>query len=417
MKLKTIIFTCISLTLLLLPITANDGVFSGMVRDYATFRFSQADMPIHEMTADLRYEQYGELGKLTLHAVAYSSPNKPLLFSLDEAFFDFYLQNADVRVGKQKVIWGEAEGAFITDLVSPRDMRSFILADFTEIRKAVPSIKIDYYAKDYTLQGVWVTHFVPSNPPSQDSIWAQQPSMPFPPNSTVIIEDPSMVEARIANSEVFLSLGRFGNTISYKLGGGYMFSDEPLVTSVTALDSSTRVISQGYERYGFVGGSFNTTLGSVVLRGEAALALDKPLNSVDTTNSPPICIEHHHQMQTLVGVDWNMLGSQWSTQYLLTYTHDHNDTLVSQLKPIKEFAHTFTFRVQDTFFDERLTAKLFGYVELEPLNALIRPSVSYNYGNGVVLEAGLELFLGDSEGTFGSYGDNSMAWMALRWYF
>jgi len=413
MKQKNIVLASILLIAVLSPAVAGDGVFSGMVRDYATLRFDQTDMPVHEITADLKYDYYGDLGKLTLHPVAYSSPNEGVELDLHEAYFDFYLQDADLRVGKQKVIWGEAEGAFITDLVSPRDMRSFILADFTEIRKAVPAIKVDYYAGDYTLQGIWVTHFIPSTLPSQDSMWAQTPSMPFPTTGTATINDPTMPESSLENSEAFLSLGRFGNTISWKVNGGYVFTDEPLVTGVAASGATSGEISQGYERYGFVGGSFNTTLGSVVLRGEAALALEKPMNSVDTT----ISIEYHNQVQTLVGLDWNMLGAQWSSQYLLTYTHDHNDSLVSQMKPIKEFAHTLTFRVQDTFLDERLTAKLFTYVELEPANALIRPSLSYNFGDGVLLEGGVELFVGDEEGTFGVYQDNSMAWAALRWYF
>jgi hypothetical protein len=56
-------------------------------------------------------------------------------------------------------------------------------------------------------------------------------------------------------------------------------------------------------------------------------------------------------------------------------------------------------------------------MELEPANALIRPSLSYNFGDGVLLEGGVDLFVGDEEGTFGVYQDNSMAWAALRWYF
>jgi hypothetical protein len=415
MKQKNIVLASMLLIVVLSPAVAGDGVFSGMVRDYATLRFDQGDMPVHEITADLTYDYYGDLGKLTLHPVAYSTPNEGVALDLQEAYFDFYLQDADLRVGKQKVIWGEAEGAFITDLVSPRDMRSFILADFTEIRKAVPAIKVDYYAGDYTLQGIWVTHFIPTTLPSQDSIWKQTPSLD-PALASATIKEATMPDASLENSEVFLSLGRFGNTISWKVNGGYVFTDEPLVTEITP--SAPPTISQGYEQYGFVGGSFNTTIGSVVLRGEAALALEKPFNTVDTSAGlPAFSTEYHNQVQTLVGLDWNMLGAQWSSQYLLTYTHDHNDTLVSQMKPIKEFAHTLTFRVQDTFLGERLTAKLFTYVELEPANALVRPSLSYNFGDGVLLECGVELFVGDEEGTFGVYQDNSMAWAALRWYF
>jgi hypothetical protein len=73
--------------------------------------------------------------------------------------------------------------------------------------------------------------------------------------------------------------------------------------------------------------------------------------------------------------------------------------------------------VQDTFLDERLTARLFTYVELDPANALFRPSLSYNLGDGVIVEGGAEIFVGDEGGTFGSYQDNSLAFLSLRWYF
>ncbi len=412
MKHKILLSASIILTLFLFPATA-DGALSGMVRDYAAYRFEQTDLPVHEMTADLTYEYYTDSGKLMLHPVAYSNPNEAMQLSLEEAYFDFYLSDLDIRVGKQKVIWGEAEGAFITDLVSPRDMRSFILADFTEIRKAVPAIKVDYYNGDYTLEGIWVTHFIPSTLPSQDSLWAQNPSFSFPPAiTTTTINEPTLPATTLENSEVFLSVGHFGSTISWKINGGWVYTDEPLVTKVE-VSVPTATIFQGYERYLFTGGSFNTTLGSAVLRGEAALALDKPINNKGAT----ITVEHHNQVQTLLGIDWDMLGKQWSAQYLLTYTHDYQYGLVSQMKNLKEYAQTFTFRVQETFFDERLTAKLFTYVELDPANALVRPSLSYNFGNGVLLEGGLELFLGDAEGTFGAYKDNSMAWASVRWYF
>lgn len=415
---QKILIAYLLLILASLSALVADGTFSGMLRDYAVVRLENMDMPVHEQTVDIVYEHTSDLGRLTLHPVLYSNPNKALQFDLSEAYFDFYLDSADVRIGKQKIIWGEAEGAFITDVVSPRDMRSFILADFSEIRKAVPAIKVDYYAGSYTMQGIWVTHFIPTSLPSSDSMWAQSPSFPFPPSitSTTIFE-PTMPVASLENSEVFLSFGHFGNAVNWKLNTGYVFTDEPLVQSVTAPTPSTREISQSYERYSFVGGSFNTTVASMVLRGEGALSLDKPINSLDTSQNPPITIERHSQLQGLVGLDWNMLGAQWSSQYLMIYTLDHTDTLVSQMKPVKEFAHTFTFRVQDTFFDEQLTVRLFAYLETEPLNGLLRPSVSYNFGNGVLLEGGFDVFLGDKEGTFGTYGPNSLAWAALRWYF
>jgi hypothetical protein len=67
--------------------------------------------------------------------------------------------------------------------------------------------------------------------------------------------------------------------------------------------------------------------------------------------------------------------------------------------------------------DDRLTAKIFTYVELDPMNALIRPSLSWSLEDGVLLEGGLEIFVGDEDGTFGAYEDNTMGYVSLRWYF
>ena len=165
------------------------------------------------------------------------------------------------------------------------------------------------------------------------------------------------------------------------------------------------------------GGSLSTTLGSTVLRLEAAAYFDKPFTKVTMGNPPVATVEKHHQLQSLVGLDWSMWGSQMSTQYIFGFVHDHHDKLMEQGKALKEFSHTFTFRVQKTFFSDQLAAKLFTYVETDPLNALIRPSLSWTIEDGVVLEGGLDLFVGDKDGTFGSYKDNSLAWMAMRWYF
>lgn len=396
------------------PLFAGEGLFSGMVRDYASLRLEAGDIAVHEQTVDVKYEYFGDIGRLYIHPTLYSNPDEPLLFDLKEAYFDFYFSNIDLRVGKQTIIWGEAEGAFITDIVSPRDMRSFILADFSEIRKAVPAIKMDLYLDSYTLETIWVTHFIPSSLPDQDSLWAQQPNLSLPPTVTdVDINNPTSVSAALENSELFLSLGHFSNALNWKLNGGYTWTDEPLVTGIT-IAPPTATIDQGYERYFFFGGSMNTSIGSTVVRFESALAIDKPMNAF---NPPQVSIEKHHQVQSLIGFDWNLFGVQYSIQYLLTYTHDHHDNLRVQMKPIQEFAHTVTFRVQDTYFDDRLTAKIFAYVETVPLNALIRPSLSYSLSDGVLIEGGLELFVGDEDGMFGSYQKNTMAWAAIRWYF
>ena len=61
---------------------------------------------------------------------------------LKEAYFDFYLNNSDIRIGKQIVDWGSAYEMNPTDVVNPMD---FTAANPTDAELALPSVKTDYY--------------------------------------------------------------------------------------------------------------------------------------------------------------------------------------------------------------------------------------------------------------------------------
>ena len=58
---------------------------------------------------------------------------------------DLYFDNFDLRIGKQQIIYGKAEGVFITDVVSPKDLREFLLPDFEEIRMGITAAKLSYF--------------------------------------------------------------------------------------------------------------------------------------------------------------------------------------------------------------------------------------------------------------------------------
>ncbi|MDY0287493.1 MAG: hypothetical protein RBR15_01565 [Sphaerochaeta sp.] len=418
-KTKILIPLLVLLTITTLSLTARDMEFNGMLRDHIAYTFEDSEFAVHEQTLDLTLAGWGENTSIVVNPTIYMGDNQKLELGIREAYVDFYLEDADIRIGKQAIIWGEAEGAFITDLVSPRDMRSFILADFKEIRKGVPAIKVDYYKDAFTFEGIWVAKFIPTSMPDQSSMWAKQPGLPganpaFLANAEFKL---AMPEQTLHNSELFGKVSHFGSKANWALMGGYAFTDEPYISKVTPAASPAKtIIDQEHGRYIMGGGSLSTSVGPTVLRLEAAAYFNKPFTSMPS-GPASAAVEKHHQVQSLAGLDWSMWGTQMSTQYILGFVHDHHDNLVDQGKLLKEVSHTFTFRVQKSFFADRLAAKLFTYVEADPLNALIRGSLAWTIEDGVVLEGGLDLFTGDSEGTFGSYKDNSLAWMALRWYF
>lgn len=418
--LKTLVIG--TLFLFVFTLSAKEVDIRGMLRSYTGVGLTTADFIQNEQTLDLTLEGWGNMTRLVVNPYAYVGIEHEPEIGVREAYVDIFFDQADIRIGKQAIMWGQAEGAFITDIVSPRDMRSFILADFREIRKGIPAVKADYYAGQYTFEGIWIPQFVPSSMPSMASPWMREMSL----NDSVTI-DPGALQPitlpslNLENSEVFGKVRYFGSKISWELMGGYAWTDEPYVTSIVPSGTPPNVIinkiHQAYGRYAVAGGSFSTTLGNMVLRGEAAAYIDKPFTIVQFPSPSPATVENHHQVQTLVGLDWSLWGIEMSGQYILSYIHDYTDGMIDQGRKLKEVSHTMTFRMQDTYVDDRLTAKLFAYVELDPLNALIRPSLAWSVEDGVIVEGGLELFVGDENGTFGHYQTNTLGYISLRWYF
>ncbi len=407
---KLIIIT-ILLTILLPTISSTDLDFSGMLRTYSGVGIKNGTLINNEQTFDFTVEGWKGVSHFLINPYAYIGVNSEPEIGVREAYIDLYFDNADLRVGKQAIMWGQAEGAFITDIVSPKDMRSFILADFREIRKGVVAVKGDYYLGSFTFEGIWIPLFTPSSMPSPNSVWGRSLT-----DQPLEIVEPESVELSLKNSEVFGKVRYFGPAISWELMGGYAWTDDPFIKEVTPPAPPKAQLA--YDRFGVAGGSFSTAVGNTVLRGEAAAYFNKPFTLMKPSiPMPSVEVKKLHQVQSLIGVDFSLLGIEMSTQYILSYVHNHTDNLVEQGKEVKKFDHTATFRMQKSFLESNLTAKLFTYLEFGPFNTLIRPSLSYSIEDGLLVEGGLEIFVGDDEGTFGAYKDNSMGFVALKWYF
>ncbi len=398
MKRTTAVIAALALTLPAF-LYAGDVELTGMLRSYTGSRFSEADTPVAEQTIDLSLQGWGDKTQIMINPYAYVGADGEIDAGVREAYIDLFLPSLDIRVGKQAVVWGEAEGAFITDIVSPQDLRSFILADFREVRMGVPAVKADYYAGPFTFEAVWLPRFVPASQPENDSIWHT--------DAMSVMSGAQLPDAGLENSEIFGKISYFGSALNAEVMAGYARDDFPVLTGPAPTPDAV------YERLTVAGGSFSTTLGPLVLRSEAAVYLNRAFTRVEAAGPPPtLGTSDHHQLHALGGLDWSMAGIDFSSQYIVQYIHDWDESLMAE-----EYTQTVTFRMRDSFLSDTLTLEFFGYFGIDPSDALLRPSVTWSMEDGVELETGAELFLGDGEGTFGKYADNSLAYVSLRWYF
>ena len=383
----------------------------GYVRHHTSVLVDGRDYSLIENTLALTLDQSRGNVAFRVDPYVYQRPGEELEMGLRQAYVDIYWDSVDLRVGRQQVIWGKGDGVFITDVVSPKDLRRFLLPDFEEIRIGVDAVKLDYYRGSGTLEAVWIPVFAPALGPDEGSVWARSPQFPVQPSFDPSSED---VGASLENSDVFAKYSLLSSSFDLEMMAGHAWDDEPALHMSAELDPDTHemvslVVAPQHHRLTLVGGSFSTAVGGAVMRGEGAYYWGKQFAAASPLNGDGV-LERDY-VHYLLGIDWALLGVNVSAQFIQEIILDHDDSLASD-----EHSNVMTFLARDDFLSDTLHLELFSYVGLSDGDALLRPKVSYDVADGFEVLVGADLFVGD-EGMFGAYDRNDSVYTKLKYSF
>lgn len=78
--------------------------------------------------------------------------------SIKEAYLQSSMNNTSVKAGLQVVIWGEADGAAVTDVIAPRDQSELFFISLDESRIPQPMIVFDQFSET----GDWTLLYIPA---------------------------------------------------------------------------------------------------------------------------------------------------------------------------------------------------------------------------------------------------------------
>lgn len=120
-----------------------------------------------------QFDKSTDFGGLTAELDLIHTFNKTqdLQFLLKEAYLNWYLDKYDLRIGHQKIIWGRANGAFVTDIITPVDLREFLTISAEDIRFGVTSFNAIRYFGANSLQFVFSPFPQHDLLPAIDSRW------------------------------------------------------------------------------------------------------------------------------------------------------------------------------------------------------------------------------------------------------
>jgi hypothetical protein len=391
---------------------------SGFARTYEGVLVDDGDFAIIQQTLNLNFEKRGEKVAFKANPMLFLNGADSIDFRMREIYMDLYFNNFDLRVGKQQIVWGKADGVFITDIVSPLNLTEFLLPDFDEIRTGVISAKFDYYIGNGTFEAIFIPQFTPTVKPASNSIWYVQPDFPATPTFDW---SKSTIHPSLENSELFLKYSAITSKVDFDIMGGYTWDDNPAMhvqkhfgKDTTAMPPTPILtgitITPQHHRLYVAGGSFSTEIKGVIFRGEGAYYNGKYFQTED-----PMAIDALIQKDYLnyvFGLDFSIGGVKLSGQFIQKYILDHDEKMVEN-----KTNNMATVLARYDALRETLHFELFSYIGLTNEDALIRPKITYDYDDSFSILLGSNIFVGDRGGQFGQYKDNSMVYAKIKYNF
>lgn len=414
MKINKAIILILSCIAIVSNSMAQNIDMTGYVRNYTGVLTNNGHMSTLQNTLDINLERRGNKTLLKASPVIYTYVTDSLNFQVRELYLDLYFKKIDLRIGKQQVVWGKADGAFITDIVSPLNLSEFLLPDFNEIRQGVLATKFNYYLQNDIIEIIWLPQFTPIQRPNTNSIWYKQHDLIAP---TTFDYTQSEIKPSIENSEIFAKYSALTSKIDFEIMAGYTWNDEPSMHIRKQIDTTTSTptltglqLTPQHNRLSLAGGSFSTEIKGVILRGESAFYHGKYFQTTDP-HQPDALIKKDY-IHYLVGIDFNIKSINISSQFIQEAIIDHNNYIEQN-----KFNNTLTLLARYDTRNETLHFELFTYIGLNNPNALIRPKATYDFADGFSIMAGANIFTGNKQEKFGQYTDNSMVYTKVKYNF
>jgi len=317
-------------------------------------------------------------------------PNDVTDVELRELYLDQYLGAAFVRLGKQQIVWGQADGLRVLDVINPLSYKAFILPDLEDRRIPLWSAQLDIPVGAWNLQLVWVPDATVSEFPAPGAAYALFDD-PFGGQGQLEVERPHSLETSDVGGRASLFLAGWDLTFNYL----YHTVDDPLLQ----LEPASQQVRASYNRSHLVGFTFARPFGALTLRGELGHESERRYASADLQDWQSTA-----ETAWVLGADYQGFDDTLvSAQLFQTLRHDAADGLDGHREQV-------TLLLQRDFLHERLQLAGLAIYDVQEEDSLVQLSADYKLASRWLLSAGADLFGGAGSGRFGQFRDNS------RWY-
>jgi hypothetical protein len=329
----------------------------------------------------------------------------------------FSTDSCQLRFGKQQIVWGQADGIKVLDVVNPQSFEYFILDDFNDSRIPLWSVNYEVGAQDNEFQFIWIldttSHFIPDLNKAYGirSPWLSLVPGVVQPTENVVIENYNAPPVTIKNSDYGFRFRTFINGWDFSLNYLYKYNDFPILASepVEINGEDGLLLKYKVNRNYLVGGTFSNAFGELTLRGEIAYTTDRMHVSTESSSGVSVSDE----LDYIIGLDWyGFSDALFSLQY-------YNSTLIdSDYRANRgEQNEIATFLYKQFFIQNTLEAKVSVANNLDFGDGVNRYTINYNLTDESVLKVEYNQFYGARDGLFGQYANNDHLRISWKYTF
>jgi hypothetical protein len=326
---------------------------------------------------------------------------------LDTELREFYL-DADWgglywRLGKQQIVWGQADGLRVLDVINPQEFREFILPEFEDSRIPLWIANVEIPLNDdWTAQLLLMpdqTYADLAEPGSAFAMRSPQVIPEIPLALAVELERESKPGRTFKDADLGVRLSAFLGGWDVSLNYLYHYQDQAvLYRQVSEVGIK---VAPSYERTHLVGGSFSNVFGDTTIRSEVGYSSNRFILTNDSSDNDGVFSTG--EFSYVLGVDYQgwrdwFVSGQLFQSILIDPAHD-------MTRDKNETSATFLLRRY--FMNESLKAEALLIQNLNRSDGALQTSMKYQWSTNISLTLGADIFFGTSAGLYGQFEEKS----------
>ncbi len=325
---------------------------------------------------------------------------------LREFYIDTSIGSSYLRLGKQQIVWGQADGLRVLDVVNPFNYREFILDEFEDRRIPLWSLNLEVPVGDMMAQLVWIPDQTYDQFPETGATFAitSPRFIPTAPAAMpVTLNEVSKPNNFIGDSDVGLRLSAFMSGWDLTLNYLYHYQDRTVLFQSHHNNGVT--INPEYHRSHLVGGTFSNAFGSFTLRGEIGYSTDKFFLRPDQDG-----VHKSGEFSYVLGLDYGGIENSFiSVQFFQSIITGYVENI-----PRDKADNQMTFLVDRDFMNDTLKASLLLIRSLNDGDGVVEVDIEYEMQDNITLTVGADIFYGTKRGLFGQFSHNDRMTLAIE---